>query len=179
MSSSKYIVLSASLREGSRSRILAQGALDRLKSAGVEVEWIDLVDNPLPQCDGGACYGDARVHEFKAKMEAAQGYLLATPIYNYDVNAALKNVIELTGRDVWTEKVVGFLCAAGGQGSYMAVSSVAASLMLDFHTFILPRFVYATGEDFDEQDQTSETVGERLDGICSELVRVTEALKGD
>lgn len=179
MTSPKLIVLSASLRAGSRSRALAQGAFERLKDAGEDVEWIDLLDTPLPQCDGGACYGDPRVSELKGKLEQAQGYLLATPIYNYDVNSALKNVIELTGQDVWTEKVVGFLCAAGGQGSYMAVSSLAVSLMLDFHTFILPRFVYASGEDFDEQTLASDAVGERLDGICSELVRVTGALKCD
>ena len=179
MSSTRYIVLSASLRDGSRSRVLAHGAVERLKAAGAEVELIDLVDNPLPFCDGGACYGDPRTVEIKKRLEGAHGYLLATPIYNFDINAALKNLIELSGRDVWTDKVVGFLCAAGGHSSYMSVSTIAADLMLDFRTFILPRFVYATVEDFDEQTLASDTIEERLDGICSELVRVTEALKGD
>jgi len=178
MSSPKFVVLSASLRTGSRSRVLAQGAFDRLTASAADVEFVDLVDSPLPACDGGACYADPRVHAMKARLESADGYLLAAPIYNFDVNAALKNVIELTGRDVWSDKVVGFLCAAGGQGSYMSLASISASLMLDFRTFVLPRFVYATGEDFDEQDQASGSIQERLDGICSELVRVTQALRG-
>ena len=127
MSSTRYIVLSASLRDGSRSRVLAHGAVERLKAAGAEVELIDLVDNPLPLCDGGACYGDPRAVEIKKRLEGAHGYLLATPIYNFDINAALKNLIELSGRDVWTDKVVGFLCAAGGHSSYMSVSTIAAA----------------------------------------------------
>ena len=44
--------------------------------------------------------------------------------------------------------VVGFLCAAGGLGSYMSIMSLANSLMLDFRTVIVPRFVYATGDAF-------------------------------
>ena len=38
--------------------------------------------------------------------------VLATPVYNYHVSAATKNLIELTG-SAWEDKLVGFLCAAG------------------------------------------------------------------
>lgn len=42
--------------------------------------------------------------------------LVAAPIYNFDVSAAIKNLVEQTGR-AWTDKVVGFLCSAGGRAS--------------------------------------------------------------
>ena len=178
--SQRYLILSTSLRPESRSRALAQESLSRLQDAGVEVEFVDLRDHPLPLCDGGACYGDPAVGEFKQKLIDADGYLIATPIYNFDGNAALKNAIELTGRDVWTQKVVGFLAAAGGRASYMSLSGLTQSLMLDFRTFILPRFVYVTGEDFnDEGALSNEEVLERLDEVTAELVRVTTALRGD
>ena len=57
-------------------------------------------------------------------------------------------MIELTG-SAWEDKIVGFLCAAGGMGSYMSVMAYANSLMLDFRCVIIPRFVFATGEGFD------------------------------
>jgi FMN reductase len=80
-------------------------------------------------------------------LRAASTFIIATPIYNYDVTAAIKNLIELTG-DAWENKLVGFLCAAAGQSSYMSVMSLANSLMLDFRSLIIPRFVYATGGAF-------------------------------
>ena len=65
--SARYLILSTSLRAESRSRVLAQESLTRLQAAGVEVELVDLRDHSLPLCDGGACYGDPAVGEFKKK----------------------------------------------------------------------------------------------------------------
>ena len=60
-------------------------------------------------------------------------------------------MIELTGSS-WEDKIVGFLCAAGGTTSYMSVMAYANSLMLDFRCVIIPRFVYATGNAFDDDE---------------------------
>lgn len=178
--SQRYLILSTSLRDQSRSRVLAEEAAARLQSAGVDFDFVDLREHPLPPCDGGACYSDPAVVEFKAKLIEADGYLIATPIYNFDANSALKNAVELTGKDVWTEKVVGFLATAGGRGSYMSLSGITLSLMFDFRTFCLPRFVYVTAEDFgDDGSLSSAEVAERLDEVTSELVRVTSALRGE
>ena len=51
--------------------------------------------------------------KLSATIEGADGILIAAPVYNYDVAAATKNMIELTG-SAWEDKIVGFLCAAGG-----------------------------------------------------------------
>ena len=61
----------------------------------------------------------------------------------------------------------------------MSLSGLTLSLMLDFRTFVLPRFVYVTGEDFSEDDAMSAEVSERLDEITTELVRVTSALRSE
>ena len=58
-----------------------------------------------------------------------------------------KNFVELTGKG-WENKVVGFMCAAGGHASRMSIMALASSLMLDFRCVIVPRFVYATGPAF-------------------------------
>jgi len=72
--------------------------------------------------------------------------------------------------------VVGFLCAAGGKGSYMSVMSLANSLMLDFRCLIIPRFVYSTGEDFEEGEVTDPNVGDRVGELAKELDRICMAL---
>lgn len=172
----KYLVIACSLNPESKSRIMAATALKSLESKNAEVELIDLAELKLPLCDGATVYGDPVVQELAAKVEAADGILIATPIYNYTVNAAVKNLIELTGR-AWTEKVTGFLCAAGGQGSYMAIMAIANSLMLDFRTVVIPRFVYATGDQFQGSKIAHEDLSTRIDQLSSELMRFTSALR--
>ena len=172
----KIAIIATSLNPDSRSRILARVAREALESDAVEVDWIDLSQFEIPLCDGGSAYGDPVVQDLNRRGEEADAILMAVPIYNFDINAAAKNLIELTGRS-WTGKAVGFLCAAGGQGSYMSVMAVANSLMLDFRCVILPRFVFATGDAFHGDQMADPDTEERVKEIAAELARMASALK--
>jgi FMN reductase len=112
-----------------------------------------------------------------AAIEAADGILVAAPVYNFDVAAAAKNMIELTG-SAWEDKIVGFLCAAGGTASYMSVMAYANSLMLDFRCVIIPRFVFATSDAFDGEHITDKEITKRIEQAANDLVRFTKALRG-
>lgn len=172
-----YLVVSSSLNPRSKSRILARATAARLESEPGSVEFVDLADLDIPFCDAAGCYGSPDVIALKAKIEAADGIVLATPIYNYTLGSSAKNLIELTGK-AWTEKVVAFLCAAGGPHSYMSVMNVASSLMLDFRSVIVPRFVYAMGDAFaDGEIADAEVVG-RVDGLATEFAHMTRCLRG-
>ena len=115
------------------------------------------------------------VEPLAEKIANAHCILLGTPVYNYDASAAAKNMLELTGR-AWTEKVVGFLCAAGGLMSYMSVMSFANSLMLDFRCLIIPRFVYADGNVFGEEGIKDEKVKARIEELVQTATRLTKAI---
>jgi len=154
--SAEYLVISASLRRASHSRLMGQFLATELGG-----EHLDLREFPLPMCDGEAAYDDPKVEQLRAKVAAARVILLAVPIYNFDANAAAKNLVELTG-GAWEDKIVGFACAAGGQSSYMSIIGLANSLLLDFRCIILPRFVYATGDDFADGKISSAEVKRRL-----------------
>ena len=171
-----YLVISSSLNPESRSRLLARSAFECLKESGVEVEWLDLAEHPLPLCDGNSVYELKEVEEVGGRIKRAEGILLGLPIYNYGANAAAKNLIELTG-EAWSNKVVGFLCAAGGKGSYMSVMGIAGSLMLDFRCLVVPRFVYATGDAFGKDSVTDPKINERIVELAGELHRICTALK--
>ena len=163
-----FLVFSTSLHPESRSRILANAAVVELKEAGRPCELIDLsYMNPLPHCNGHDCYSDPVVGETAGKIAAARGILIASPVYNFDVSASCKNLIELTG-SAWNDKVVGMLCAAGGQGSYMAPMGLSNSLMLDFRCLILPKFVYASEECFVDGQLQSEEVASRVKELVSQ-----------
>lgn len=170
-----YLVISCSLRPASRSRILARRAYECLTTAGHEAELIDLVDHPLPLCDGNTSYDAEHVAKLDTLIRNAQGVLIGTPVYNYDASAATKNLIELTGQ-AWTNKVVGFLCAAGGSGSYMSIMGLANSLMLDFRCLVIPRFVYATKEAFAEGRVSDSQVDDRIQELAETLTRLSKAM---
>src|SRR5690606_40190687 len=110
------LVVSCSLDPDSRSRVMARHALSCLEKAGQSVEWLDLQETPLPLCDGASVYDDDRVIALTNQLRQARGIIVAAPVYNFDVNAAAKNLLELTGK-AWEQQVVGFLLAAGGQSS--------------------------------------------------------------
>ena len=168
------LILSASLASGSRSRVLARTAADALREKGIEPRLIDLSELDLPLCDGESAYGAPHVGELAAAVKEATGIICATPIYNYDVNAALKNAVELTGR-AWTGQVVGFMAAAGGAGSYMSLMSMANSLMLDFRCLIVPRFVYTTGEHFQGDEVGDLDIVERIGELASTVASLSAA----
>ena len=62
------------------------------------VEFFDLQDSPLPMCDGDKCYDLPEVLEFREKIKNAEGIIMATPVYNFNVSSGTKNVVELGGR---------------------------------------------------------------------------------
>ena len=156
------LILCTSLNPSSKSRLLAEAASAALTTEGVEHTTLDLRDLPLPLCDGGAAYGHPNTAKAGEIIKAADGIIIASPIYNFDVNAALKNLIELTGKGAWANKTVAFLNSAGGHSSYMSVMAVANSLMLDFRCVIVPRFVYATPADFDDTGISNDGVRDRV-----------------
>ena len=173
----EILVISTSLNKSSRSRVLARAVEQSLRSKGVSVRWLDLQESPLPLCDGNAAYDDPAVAEIEASIQRAAAILIAAPVYNFDLSAAAKNLVELTG-SAWEDKVVGFLCSAGGRSSYMSVMSFANSLMLDFRSVIVPRFVYAVKSDFQGGRVSSPDVLQRIDALADRTVQMARALAG-
>ena len=112
-----------------------------------------------------------QVARLKEAVERASHVVFAVPIYCYDVNAAAKNVIELVGR-TFTKKVVGFVCAAGGENSYMSVMGFANHLMLDFRSVICPRFVYVTDNSWNTFGHLNSDVEKRLSTLVSDLKEI-------
>ena len=173
----KYLVVSTSGNPSSNSRKMGRIAFAYLRKEKMDCEWLDLAELELPLCDADACYAHPAARRLDKAVATADGIIIAAPVYNYDVSASAKNMIELTGSS-WEDKIVGFLCAAGGMSSYMSVMAYANSLMLDFRCIIVPRFVYATSDVFDEEELLEKKVIARIEQVAAELIRFTEDLRG-
>ncbi len=168
-------IVSCSLNTASRSHRLALAAATAIQAIGAEADVIDLKEWDLPLCDGGGSFNHPSVKPLSAKLAAAAAILVASPVYNYDLNAAAKNLVEMTGA-AWKEKPVGFLCAAGGERSYMSPIGFANSLMLDFRSLIIPRFVYCTKADFDADGTLGASLHERVDQLGRAAVDLARGL---
>ena len=171
----KYLIISSGLRKQGNSWAMASLCCKRFQESGEEAELLALSDHEMPYCDGKTYVDHPTTQLFRDKVGAVQGIILATPVYNFDANSAAKNFIEITGQ-VWENKVVGFLCAAGGDKSYMSIMALANSLMLDFRCVIIPRFVYASSSAFSNGAVTDATVVDRIYELSDELVRFTTGL---
>ncbi len=165
------LVISTSLNKNSRSRLLAKYALTKFTNP---VNYLDLQDFDLPLCDGESCYNHNNVLKIKPIIEEAKFIIISLPVYNFAPGSSAKNLIELTG-NVFKEKVIAFMCAAGGKASYMSVMSLANSLMLDFRCIIVPRFVYASREIF-TNNEISEEIKERINMLIETGERIKSVL---
>ena len=170
------LIVAAGLGANNKSHILASEAERVLRAAGTPVTLLDLRELTFPLCGSPESFADPNVARGLALVSAADAIIVATPIYNYDANAVAKNFIELTGQG-WKNKVVGFLCTAGGEKSFMSILPLANSLMLDFRCVIVPRFVYATGDTFVDGQIVDADILARVDECVRATVKLAAAVK--
>ncbi|MFM7108102.1 MAG: NADPH-dependent FMN reductase [Planctomycetaceae bacterium] len=158
----RSLVVSTALRPGNKTATAARFVQARLEAAGVSVDLVDLAVEPLPLCDGAACYQDERVTAMTARVAAADLLVVCFPVYNYQPNAAAKNFVELTNQ-AWKDKVVTFVANAGGDRSFLAPLPLANSLMVDHRCVIVPQFLYLPPAAFDATGAVA------LDALTGEL----------
>lgn len=98
--------------------------------AGVETRVLDLRDFPLPFFEsamppampGRPPYEDENVRKWTAAIAASDGFVMATPEYNFGTSAVLKNAIDWVYPE-WNRKAVAFV-GWGGQGGVRAVQQL-------------------------------------------------------
>ena len=164
----RITILATSLRDNSNSQKLARIFKELAQNQSLETELIDLRELNLPLAGTPGCWEEQTINKLKEAIEGASHIIFAVPIYCYDVNAAAKNIIELVGKS-FTQKIVGFICAAGGSNSYMSVMGMANHLMLDFRSIIVPRFVYTDYSSWEETGELKTDIHERLKCLLRDL----------
>lgn len=171
--SPRLVIVNSSLSSDSNTRMLCRHAHAHAQRLGIAADFIDLKDHRvLPYGDEGS----EGVDQIEAQLETAGAIILAFPLYNYNMNASLKALIEHCG-SCFEDKVVGLMTAAGGRSSYMSVFSVGQSLMLDFRSWIVPRYVYAVGSDFGPEAIGNDEVRRRVEQLVETAHRTAWQLR--
>ena len=97
----KVLIISASLRGGSNSDILAKECEKGAKEAGHDTEYISLKSKEIKYCIGclscqktGACVLKDDVADIMAKVKDAEVIVYATPIYYYEMCGQMKTLLD-------------------------------------------------------------------------------------
>ena len=170
-------IISCSLSPDSRSRVLANAAAGLLRSNEATVQLLDLREHPLPMCDGEGC--DERAI---APLRAAIQRCGCDPAGRANLQLRRERGREEShraDRQGLGRKARRVPSAAGGHGSYMSIMGLVNSLMLDFRCLVVPRFVYAVGNDFAGDEISSAKIRDRVQQLCSETSRIAMAMKNN
>jgi len=169
-------ILNSNLAPGGKPAYLAGLLAELFAAAGHEAPVYHVGDLSLPACDGSLCYKDKKTIALTEALARAEALALVSPVYNYDLNAAAKNLIELTGGS-WNGKAVGLVCTAGGERSYLSALGFMNSLGIDYRCLVSPRFVYVTREEFLEDGTlaAASPIRDRLAFLTQELPVLAEA----
>ncbi len=97
----RLLAFAASVRQGSLNRRLVQVAADIARAQGVDVDQAEFREFDVPLYDANLQEREGLppgAHEFKRRLDAAQGMLIAAPEYNNSVAGTLKNLIDWVSR---------------------------------------------------------------------------------
>ena len=168
----KTLIISSSLSETSKSYILCKEISKRLSSKKIEIEFVDarnLNINPyhkqITDC----------MKNLSIKVEETDNIIIGMGVHCYSINDALKIILD-NCFDKAISKFFGIACAAGGEKSYLSTQHLTQICMNEWRMIQLPRIVYATGKDFQEDRLANKDVMKRLDIFTEEFYNIGSKL---
>ncbi|MEM7133901.1 MAG: NAD(P)H-dependent oxidoreductase [Chloroflexota bacterium] len=181
----KIHVISSSLSDESRSRKVAHIYHRRLRNRSIQSELIDLKEVNPPNFDNSSIFQTEVYKNLHMKLDEADGLVFASPVYNWGCCAELKKLIEYIGstpmdgslKGALFDKVITFVNAAGLPHSYMAYTTLASSLMLDFKCIINPYNVYIHNRHWNEEESLIDEAQKRIEKSVKVMIELTTLLK--
>lgn len=127
-------VIVGSTRPGRVGPVVARWFTSRLEQRhDLAGDLIDLAEIGLPDVLGGP--EDPAVDRYRARLDAADGFVVVTPEYNHGYPAPLKQAIDLA-RSEWQAKPVGFV-AYGGLAAGMRAVEQLRQVFAELHAVTL------------------------------------------
>jgi NAD(P)H-dependent FMN reductase len=190
MSVSKLLAFAGSLRTASFNKKLVAIAAQGARVAGAEVTLIDLRELPMPIYDGDdeAAQGlPDNARAFKRLLMEHDGVLIATPEYNSQFPAVLKNAIDWASRRendeqplaAFTGKVAGVMSASPGALAGLRGQALLRSQLVYLGMVIVPSRIAVAhaGDAFDGEGRLKDEKQQRsVEELGAETVRFVRRL---
>jgi NAD(P)H-dependent FMN reductase len=90
----KVMAVIGSLHEQSVTRVAVNHVVDGLRAAGCEVDVLDLAAEPLPLVNPDTTFAADYYGPLKARVVAADVFVLGTPDYHGSISGAMKNFLD-------------------------------------------------------------------------------------
>jgi len=183
----KIAVILGSIRGIRRGGRVAKWLMPQLaKYENVSVEFLDLVDYPLPfynESDSPEGLEGKYINDlgkkWAAKIGEADGFIILTPEYNHGTSAVLKNALDWVYYE-WNKKPVSFISystnAAGGIRAVEQLRQNVVELQMAPLSYSI-HITYVLDTIDEEGNLLKGHFNERLEELMKELLWWTEALK--
>lgn len=153
--------IAGSLTPGGTTRTLVDAVLQAAKDRCPEITTavLDLREVTLSLCDGRPLheYPDDTPHVV-ARIQAADAYVIATPIYRGSYTGALKNLLDHVPVEAMMGKVAGLIATGATDHHYLSIDQELRPVLMWFNMHLVPGSVYARGN----QLQSGEIIDEQL-----------------
>jgi|GEM_PF-6732791 len=166
------LAISSSLSPTSRSRTMARIALDGLtRFEGVRRRWIDLGEFDLrsyPRSED-----DPLVAWMREEFEAADGLIVACPVYNWGAAGSLTNFFHyvLDSENGRRHRPFVILGGAGTVRSHLALDGVARSLLNEIQGIQIGPPILGAGSEVDrDSDRLEPSLADRIEKTTTMLV---------
>ena len=169
----KTLILSSSLSENSKSFLLCQHVYNILIQNDICAEIIDarkisLFPYHIPKSKG--------MEDLAKKISKADNYILGMGVHNYSVNDSLKIILDNCFKNV-EGKFFGVICAGGGEKSYLSTMHLSQMCMNEWKMIQLPRIIYGSRKDFENNRIKSQQLLDWIDLFCEEFIEIGNKLK--
>lgn len=110
----KVVGVVCSPRLEGNTEILVKEALSGAEESGGDIELVTLAGKTIAPCDAcracmktGECHIKDDMQEIYKKFQEADGIIIGSPVYFYNVSAQAKLLIDRTYALLWTKKLMG------------------------------------------------------------------------
>lgn len=166
---------------GTKTLSLVQNVVDHAAALDPElsVEVLDLKNYTIEFCDGRSLtqYNEDTRRVVEA-IQAADCYVIGTPVFQASLTGALKNLFDLLPVDTFRNKVIGFVGTGGTYQHFLVIENQLKPIAGYFRAYTAPDYVYAHRDHFDENNEIADSgVQERIRQLATQIAGMSRALQ--
>ena len=173
--------ISGSLTPGGTTRTAIDCALQAAQQGYPEVTTavLDLREVALAFCDGRPldAYPDDTPRAV-AMIQAADAYIIGTPVYRGAYTGALKNLLDHVPVEALMGKVAGLLATGGSDHHYLSIDYVLRPVLMWFNMHLVPGSVYVGSQQIQGQTVVNAQVRDDLGQLGEAVVAMHQRLQG-
>lgn len=150
----------------------------RASRENVEIELINLADKKIAFADGRPPqqYNDDTAG-IVASVHAADGVIVASPVYRGSFTGALKNLLDHLPLESLAGKPVGIVAMGATQHHFLGVDWHLRDVLAWFGALVVPTSVYLASTDFVD-GQLVESARQDLKDLADAIIKLKEVAPG-